>query len=75
MTRFWLKAALKPCPESLLQQLAPKGRLAAVYRPHGAPVGVASLWTRSGRYFTRKSLFDACVPNLDEFNKKPEFTF
>jgi protein-L-isoaspartate(D-aspartate) O-methyltransferase len=60
---------------SLLQQLAPKGRLAAVYRPHDAPIGVASLWTRSGKDFTRKSLFDASVPNLDEFNKKPEFTF
>ena len=62
-------------PQSLLQQLAPKGRLAAVYRPHDAPIGVASLWTRSGKDFTRKSLFDASVPNLDEFNKKPEFTF
>jgi protein-L-isoaspartate(D-aspartate) O-methyltransferase len=62
-------------PESLLQQLAPKGRLASVYRPHDAPIGVASLWTRSGKNFTRKSLFDASVPNLDEFNKKPDFTF
>ena len=62
-------------PKSLLQQLAPKGRLASIYRPHAAPIGVASIWTRSGNDFTRKSLFDASVPNLDEFNEKPVFTF
>ena len=70
-----VEGGVETMPPSLLQQLAPKGRLAAVYRPHGAPIGVASLWTRSGNDFTRKSLFDASVPNLDEFNKKPEFTF
>ena len=70
-----VEGSVESMPESLLQQLAPKGKLAAVYRPHGAPMGVASLWTRSGPDFVRKSLFDACVPNLDEFNKKPEFTF
>ena len=70
-----VEGGVETMPNSLLQQLAPKGRLAAVYRPHDAPIGVASLWTRSGNGFTRKALFDACVPNLDEFNKKPEFTF
>ena len=70
-----VEGGVENMPQSLLQQLAPKGRLAAVYRPHDAPIGVASLWTRSGEDFTRKSLFDASVPNLDEFNKKPEFTF
>ena len=70
-----VEGGVETMPVSLLQQLAPKGRLAAVYRPHGAPIGVASLWTRSGKAFTRKSLFDASVPNLDEFNKKSEFTF
>ena len=70
-----VEGGIETMPNSLLQQLAPKGRLAAVYRPHDAPIGVASLWIRSGNGFTRKALFDACVPNLDEFNKKPEFTF
>jgi len=70
-----VEGGVETMPSSLLQQLAPMGRLAAVYRPHDAPIGVASLWTRSGNGFTRKALFDACVPNLDEFNRKPEFTF
>ena len=62
-------------PERLLQQLCPKGKLAAIYRPQSSPIGVASIWTRSGKMFVRTPLFDACVPNLDEFNKKPEFIF
>ena len=62
-------------PEPLLEQLAPKGRLVAVFRPQGAPFGVASLWMRAGSSFVRSHLFDARVPNLDEFNKKPEFVF
>ena len=62
-------------PERLLQQLGPKGKLAAIYRPQSSPIGVASLWTRSGKMFVRTPLFDACVPNLDEFNKKSEFIF
>ena len=62
-------------PPSLLCQLGPKGKLAAIYRLQSSPMGVASIWTRSGEEFVRKSLFDACVPNLDEFNKKPEFIF
>ena len=70
-----VEGSVEMMPDSLLQQLAPKGKLAAVYRPASAPIGVASLWMRSGSSFVRKPLFDACVPNLDEFNKKPEFTF
>jgi hypothetical protein len=47
----------------------------AIYRKPGHPVGVVSLWTRSGKDFTRTPLFDARVPNLDEFNAKVEFSF
>ena len=46
-----------------------------IYRKSGHPVGVASLWTRSGKDFIRTPLFDARVPNLDEFNAKVEFSF
>ena len=30
-------------PEKLLQQLCPKGKLAAIHRPQSSPIGVASL--------------------------------
>ena len=70
-----IEGGVESVPRNLLQQLTPKGRLAAVYRKTGYPVGVASLWGRSGQEFCRTPLFDASVPNLDEFNTKAEFIF
>jgi protein-L-isoaspartate(D-aspartate) O-methyltransferase len=70
-----IEGGVESVPRNLLQQLTPKGRLAAIYRKSGHPVGVASLWMRSGKEFCRTSLFDASVPNLDEFNIKAEFSF
>ena len=62
-------------PDTLLNQLTPKGRLAAVKRIKGEAVGVASLWTRAGYSFSCTPLFNAQVPNLDEFIAKTEFVF
>ena len=73
--RILIEGGVETVPDSLLKQLTPKGRLAAIYRKTGHPVGVASVWTRSGKEFTRTPLFDARVPNLDEFNAKVEFSF
>ena len=73
--RILIEGGVEIVPDNLLKQLTPKGRLAAIYRKLGHPVGVASLWTRSGKHFTRTPLFDARVPNLDEFNSKAEFSF
>ena len=73
--RILIEGGVETVPDSLLKQLTPKGRLAAIYRKPGYPVGVASVWTRSGEEFTRTPLFDARVPNLDEFNAKLEFSF
>ena len=70
-----IEGGVESVPRNLLQQLTPKGRLAAIYRKMGHPVGVASLWMRSGKEFCRTPLFDASVPNLDEFNTKAEFIF
>ncbi len=73
--RILIEGGVETVPDSLLKQLTPNGRLAAIYRKLGHPVGVASVWTRSGKEFTRTPLFDARVPNLDEFNSKVEFSF
>ena len=69
------EGGVETVPDNLLTQLTPKGKLAAIYRKPVHPVGVGSLWMRSGRDFTRTPLFDARVPNLDEFNAKAEFSF
>ena len=73
--RILIEGGVETVPDNLLKQLTPMGRLAAIYRKSGHPVGVASLWTRSGKDFTRTPLFDARVPNLDEFNARVEFSF
>ncbi|MDC1383517.1 protein-L-isoaspartate O-methyltransferase [Candidatus Puniceispirillum sp.] len=73
--RILVEGSVETMPATLLEQLTTKGKLAAIYRPHAAPIGTACIWTRSGKSFVRKSLFDACVPNLDDFNKKLEFIF
>ena len=73
--RILIEGGVETVPDSLLEQLTPKGRLAAIYRKPSHPVGLASVWTRSGKEFTRTPLFDARVPNLDEFNAKVEFSF
>ena len=73
--RILIEGGVETVPDNLLKQLTPKGRLAAIYRKAVHPVGVASVWTRSGKEFTRTSLFDARVPNIDEFNAKVEFSF
>ena len=51
--RILIEGGVETVPDNLLKQLTPKGRLAAIYRKPGHPVGVASVWTRSGKEFTR----------------------
>ena len=70
-----IEGAVESVPGQLLEQLTERGRLVAVWRPAGHPVGVASEWTRAGEGFTRRPLFDAQIPLLDEFRSKREFVF
>jgi protein-L-isoaspartate(D-aspartate) O-methyltransferase len=70
-----VEGSVEMIPDQLLNQLSARGTLVAVWRPAGHPVGVASLWTKSGDGFKRKPLFDAQVPLLDEFRSKREFVF
>ena len=73
--RIIIEGGVEFVPDNLLNQLTPKGRLAAVKRIKGEAVGVASLWTRAGDSFSCTPLFNAQVPNLDEFIAKTEFVF
>lgn len=70
-----IEGSVESVPNHLLEQLTESGRLVAVWRPAGHPVGVASEWIRAGDGFTRKPLFDAQIPVLDEFRSKREFVF
>lgn len=62
-------------PDNILNQLAKNGRLVSIYRQKIETAGEASLWMRAASNFTRTCLFNAQVPTLEEFKKKPEFSF
>jgi protein-L-isoaspartate(D-aspartate) O-methyltransferase len=70
-----IEGALEQMPQSLLEQLADGGRLAAIWRPENAQVGEACVWHKTGDAISRAPLFTAQVPVLDEFKAKPKFSF
>jgi len=70
-----IEGAVEQMPQSLLDQLADGGRLAAIWRPDGTQAGEACIWHKTGDAVTRTALFTAQVPVLDEFRAKPKFSF
>jgi protein-L-isoaspartate(D-aspartate) O-methyltransferase len=60
-------------PEAITGQLAPNGRLVTVTDDRG--VGKATLLRRSGDTVSGRVLFDAQVPALKCFARKPAFVF
>ena len=70
-----IEGGVETMPEALLSQLAKDGSLAAIWRQNDKAQGEASLWTKAGGQFTRRSLFNAQVPTLVEFKAKPTFQF
>ncbi|MGC6517957.1 MAG: protein-L-isoaspartate O-methyltransferase family protein [Candidatus Puniceispirillaceae bacterium] len=68
-----VEGGVEVMPDDLLAQLAPNGKLAAIWRESDKAQGEASLWTKAGEAFVRRSLFNAQVPTLVEFRAKPEF--
>ena len=70
-----IEGAVEHMPQSLLEQLADGGRLAAIWRPDGTQAGEACIWHKTGDAVSRTPLFTAQVPVLDEFRAKPKFSF
>ena len=70
-----IEGAVEHMPQSLLDQLADGGRLAAIWRPDGTQAGEACIWHKIGDAVSRTPLFTAQVPVLDEFRAKPKFSF
>lgn len=70
-----IEGAVEQMPQSLLDQLADGGRLAAIWRPDGTQAGEACIWHKTVDAVTRTALFTAQVPVLDEFRAKPKFSF
>ena len=68
-----IEGGVEVMPQTLLAQLAPHGKLAAIWRSSSTAQGEASLWTKAGENFTRRFLFNAQVPSLAEFKAKETF--
>ncbi len=67
--------ALPEIPEALKQQLAEGGRLVAVRRPAGAPIGQAVVVKRIGELFVERVVFDAGTRPLPGFERPAGFVF
>ncbi len=71
--RILLEGATDEVPEALKQQLADRGRLAAVVRRNG--VGKATIVERHGNAFGVREVFDAATPMLPGMTKPKGFVF
>ena len=68
-----LNGAVSEVPAALLNQLKDGGRLAAIVADAG--MSNATLWKRSGSYFSPRTLFDAGAEMLPGFARDPQFVF
>ena len=69
-----IDGAVPEVPGALLDQLADGGRLMAVLQGDDA-IGRVTLFARLGQTVSRRSIFDATVNRLPEFDKTQEFVF
>ena len=70
---IFLNGAVDDVPRALLEQLAEGGRLVTVLNKGG--VGRGHIITLVGENYGRADVFDAAVPYLPGFRKKPGFRF
>jgi protein-L-isoaspartate(D-aspartate) O-methyltransferase len=67
--------AVAAVPDEIGGQLAEGGRLGAVMRQPGSPLGRATLITRTGAVLAQRVIFDAATPLLPGFATEPGFVF
>lgn len=71
-----INGAVERVPENILSQLAPQGRLVAIVRNAGEPVGKMTLIRKSHEScFSAVRLFDAGGPYLPGFERERSFHF
>ncbi|MDZ4734901.1 MAG: protein-L-isoaspartate O-methyltransferase [Rhodospirillaceae bacterium] len=68
-----IDGAVDHVPATLFDQLGEGGRLVAVRR--AGPVGEAILFLKVGGVISERTLFDAAIPVLPGFERRPEFAF
>jgi len=70
-----IEGGVETMPDALLGQLTADGQCAAIWREGMNAQGEASLWSKAGDHYVRRSLSNAQVPTLAEFKAKPTFQF
>jgi protein-L-isoaspartate(D-aspartate) O-methyltransferase len=70
---IFVNGAIEEHPEKLLSQLANNGRLVAIVREGAA--GHGFLYVKHDGAISERSAFDALLPVLPGFAKKPQFVF
>lgn len=70
-----LAGATAEVPHDVGMQLVEDGRLVAVIRKPGAPMGEAEVITRIGNVLSRRPIFDAGTPYLPGYQPAPSFAF
>lgn len=68
-----IEGAVESIPEALIGQLADGGRLITVVRD--GRIGRATVVDRRGGHTSRRTVFDASVPTLEEFRAPSGFVF
>jgi protein-L-isoaspartate(D-aspartate) O-methyltransferase len=70
-----IEGAVRKIPQTILDQLAERGRLAAVIAGAPGALGVAHLVLKEGGIASGRPLFDAGTPVLPDFDPPPRFAF
>lgn len=76
-----INGAIEQVPEEILDQMSNGGKLVAIIvgeqskLQRNSEVGQVVCWTRTGDEIHKAVLFDAALPILPDFNRKPEFKF
>lgn len=70
-----INGAVVNVPQTLVDQLAPQGRLVCVETKPGTTVGQIRLYTKQGAQLSGLTIADASVPYLPGFAPTPAFVF
>ena len=69
-----IEGAVSYVPQNLFDQLADRGRLAAVIQTQ-KEIGQAMLFFKHNNQISKRRIFDACLPILKAFEMPAKFTF
>ena len=70
-----IEGAVPEVPAALFKQLTEQGRIVVILQHSENKLGTAYLFQRQGEGISKRQLFKAACPTLQEFSATPEFRF